>query len=575
MPTSHFGEPLAQRIGPYEVLLDIGSGGMGTISLARATGEPVGASGFARLVAIKRPHGALASEPEVLHRFLDEARLLAQVHHANVVGIHQIGADPGGHFLVLDYIEGGSLDELIMRSILHRKKLPPPIVLRIASDMLAGLHAVHEAADVEGKPLRMLHRDVSAQNVLVGRDGVARLVDFGIAKAIISSTVTDRTYLQGRVPYMPPEYLRREEVDRRLDVYAAGVMLWTALAGKLPWQDASEAQIVHHAVHQGIPALSSAGVTVAPAIQEIVTRACDREATQRYATARDMLGAIDELGRRTGWIASHAEVASIVEELLGAELRGRRAAIAHRLSSPDSSPSPASNKPGSTSVASAPVVVVAAPASGPADAAGAAASTMKSAALVLPPAMPEPPTVLIVPSGDRPVVFSEASPALAPSVGSRPSTHAPLALPAAVVERPSFASRAQRGTVLGVGLLVAVSVVAITWTLNNPVGPPSAVGETPSSTERPVAATPVLGLATAEVPAADPVSPMSARLPLSSPAPSSTVAPPPTGSAASSASTAAPPATVSGPVRPVVAPRPSAIPTTLPTGISTSNPYRN
>ncbi len=573
MPAFLFGAPPAQRIGPYEVLLDIGSGGMGTISLARTTGEPVGASGFARLVAIKRPHGALASEPEVLHRFLDEARLLAQIHHANVVGIHQIGADPGGHFLVLDYIEGGSLDELIMRSILHRKKLPPPIVLRIASDMLAGLHAVHEAADVEGKPLRMLHRDVSAQNVLVGRDGVARLVDFGIAKAIISSTVTDKTYLQGRVPYMPPEYLRREEVDRRLDVYAAGVMVWTALAGKLPWQDASEAQIVHHAVHQGIPPLSSAGVTVAPAIQEIVTRACDREPTQRYATARDMLGAIDELGRRTGWIASHAEVASIVDELLGGELRGRRAAIAHRLSSPDPSSSPASNRPGSTSAASVPVVV--APASVPAEVAGVAASTMKSAALVLPPAMKEPPTVLIVPSGERPVVFPEASPVVAPSVGSRPSTHAPLALPAAVVERPSIASRAQRGTVLGVGLLVAVSVVAITWTLNNPVGPPSAVGETPSSPARPALVTPVLGGATAEVPAVDPASSLAARLPLSAPAPSSSVAPASTASAASSASTAAPPVSVGGPVRPVVAPRPGAIPTTLPTGISTSNPYRN
>ena len=334
-------EPLAQRIGPYEVLLDIGSGGMGTISLACATGEPVGASGFARLVAIKRPLGALAADPEVLGRFLDEARLLAQVHHANVVGIHQIGADPGGHFLVLDYIEGGSLDELVTRTILHRKKLPPPVVLRIASDMLAGLHAVHEAADVEGKPLRMLHRDVSTQNVLVGRDGVARLADFGIAKAITSSIVTDRAYLQGRVAYMPPEYLRREAVDRRLDVYAAGVTLWAALAGKLPWQDAAEVQVIHHAVFQGIPPLSSAGVTVAPAIEAIVARACDRDPASRFATAEDMLRALDDLGRRTGWLASHAEVASLVEVLLGAELRARRATLAQRLSAPGRSPSQA------------------------------------------------------------------------------------------------------------------------------------------------------------------------------------------------------------------------------------------
>ena len=332
MVAAEVQEPLAQRIGPYEVLLDIGSGGMGTISLARATGDGLGVDGFARLVALKRPLGALASDPEVMQRFLDEARLLAQIHHANVVGIHQIGSDADGQFLVLDYIEGGTLDELLTRTILHRKKLPPPVVLRILGDVLAGLHAVHEAADVDGRPLQMLHRDVSAQNVLVGKDGVSRIADFGIAKAIISSTVTDKAYLQGRIPYMAPEYLRREDVDRRLDVYAAGVTMWTALAGRMPWGDAGEAQMVKHIVLDGVPPLSTAGVTIAPAIEEIVARACVRDPAVRYASAREMLTAVEDLGRRTGWIASHAEVAAIVEELLGMEIRARRAAIARRLS---------------------------------------------------------------------------------------------------------------------------------------------------------------------------------------------------------------------------------------------------
>jgi serine/threonine-protein kinase len=324
------GETFAQRIGPYQVLLEIGSGGMGTVSLARATGEPVGASGFARLVAIKRPHGALASDEEVLRRFLDEARLLAQVHHANVVGIHQIGADAVGHFLVLDYIEGGSLDELVTRSVLHRKRLPLPVVLRVVSDMLAGLHAVHEAADVQGTPLGMLHRDVSTQNVLVGRDGVARLSDLGIAEAVAA----ERSPAHGRVAYMAPECLRREEADRRLDVYAAGVTLWTALAGRLPWRDAAEAQVVRSAVLEGVPPLSSAGVAAGPAVEAIVARACARDPAERFATAHEMLRAIEGVGRRTARIASHAEVASLVEVLLGADLRARRAAIARRLEHP-------------------------------------------------------------------------------------------------------------------------------------------------------------------------------------------------------------------------------------------------
>jgi serine/threonine protein kinase len=426
-------EPLTQRIGPYEVLLDIGSGGMGTISLACATGEPVGASGFARLVAIKRPHGALAADAEVLGRFLDEARLLAQVHHANVVGIHQIGADPGGHFLVLDYIEGGSLDELVTRSILHRKKLPPPVVLRIASDMLAGLHAVHEAADVEGKPLRMLHRDVSTQNVLVGRDGVARLADFGIAKAIISSVVTDRAYLQGRVAYMPPEYLRREQVDRRLDVYAAGVTLWAALAGKLPWQDAAEAQVIHHAVFQGIPPLSSAGVTVAPALEEIVARACDRAPANRFATAEDMLRALDELGRRTGWLASHAEVASLVEVLLGAELRARRATIAQRLSAPGRSLSPA-----------------------------------------LPMSTPVPLSM------ESPTPAPRRSPPPPPPEALAPTTRIARSIPTAA---PGGAPRGRSRVALLIGAITAVSAGVVAWTLRDPArsAPPADEPPAPAS----------------------------------------------------------------------------------------------
>lgn len=328
-------EPRAQRIGPYEVLLDIGSGGMGTISLARATGDELGVDGFARLVALKRPLGALVSDPEVLRRFLDEARLLARVHHANVVGIHQIGSDAVGHFLVLDYIEGGTLDELLARAVLRRKRLPPPVVLRILGEVLAGLHAVHEAADVEGRPLQMVHRDVSTQNVLVGRDGVSRIADFGIAKAITSSAVTDKAYLQGRIPYMAPEYLRREPFDQRLDVYAAGLTMWTALAGRLPWGDAAEAQMVKQIVFDGVPPLSSSGMTIAPAVEAIVARACSREPSGRFATAREMRDAIEALGRDTGWIASNAEVAAVVEELLGAEIRERRSAIARRLAAPD------------------------------------------------------------------------------------------------------------------------------------------------------------------------------------------------------------------------------------------------
>ena len=320
--------PGTPRIGHYELLFELAQGGMGTVFLARAVGSAAGHGGFERLVAIKRLHAHLLSLPESVRRFFEEAKVAARVHHANVVGVHQVGSDEAGQFLVQDYVEGDTLEGLVDHAILLRERLPPPIVLRIAVDALSGLHAVHEATDAEGRPLGILHRDVSTQNLLVGRDGVTRLADFGIAKYAQSSVVTDAAYLQGRVLYMPPEYLDRRPVDRRFDIYGLGLTLWIALAGRSPWPDASDAQILHKATSQGIPALSESGLTIAPAIEALVARACQRDPEARFTSAHAMLEAIEEVGRHTGWIASHAEVATLVERLAGRDLAERREAIA-------------------------------------------------------------------------------------------------------------------------------------------------------------------------------------------------------------------------------------------------------
>ncbi len=282
-----------------------------------------------------------------MQRFLDEAtETAARIHHANVVSIHQVGSDDAGYFLVQDYVEGDTLQGLVDYATLKRRRLPPPVVLRIAVDALSGLHAVHEATDAEGRPLGILHRDVSAQNLLVGRDGVTRVADFGIAKHALSSVVTDGQYLQGRVLYMPPEYLARGPVDRRFDVYGMGVTLFLALAGDVPWPGAADAQLVHLATTQGIPPLSASGLAIAPAVEAIVARACERDPAARFPTARAMLEAIEELGRHTGWIASHGEVAALVEDLAGRELAARRATVARSRGLSGSAP----NTPRATAV---------------------------------------------------------------------------------------------------------------------------------------------------------------------------------------------------------------------------------
>ncbi|MGE0321027.1 MAG: serine/threonine-protein kinase [Polyangiaceae bacterium] len=308
----------------YEVLAELGSGGMGAVYLARA----LGLGGFERLVAIKRMHPDLLQYPVLLERFMDEARLTAHVRHANVVSVQRLGEDDVGRYLVLDYVEGANLDTLIAQSAETGERIPPPVALRITMDALAGLHAVHEAMDPSGQPLSILHRDVSPQNILVGRDGVARLTDFGIARSALSAQRTQKRQLLGKLLYLAPEYLQDDHFDRRLDVYSMGVTLWVALAGAEPWPNASHADVVQRVLSEGLPPLSRVGVRVAPQLEALLAKACARDPEQRFPTAKAMLEALDQIGRETGWLATHSEVAQVVEQFDGERLDQLRRYIA-------------------------------------------------------------------------------------------------------------------------------------------------------------------------------------------------------------------------------------------------------
>ncbi|HLM75303.1 MAG TPA: serine/threonine-protein kinase, partial [Polyangiaceae bacterium] len=170
---------MAVRIGRYEVIRAIASGGMATVHLARTVGE----GGFERLVAIKVMHPHIATDPAFVAMFLDEARLAARIRHPNVVATHDVQKSPAGVFLVMDYIDGPSLHH-VLRSLHERDRvLPLDITLRIIGDALAGLHAAHELCGDNGEPLNLVHRDISPDNILVGNDGLARITDFGVARA--------------------------------------------------------------------------------------------------------------------------------------------------------------------------------------------------------------------------------------------------------------------------------------------------------------------------------------------------------------------------------------------------------
>jgi serine/threonine protein kinase len=216
------------RFGRYETLHPIASGGMATVHLARA----VGAGGFERLVAIKVMHPGLSDDPDFSAMFLDEARVAARIRHPNVVGTVDVHDGQDGLFLVMEYVEGPSLSAITRALGRKRARLPLPIALRIMVDALLGLHAAHEQTGPGGEPLHIVHRDVSPQNILVGVDGQTKITDFGVARAEARLSSTRRGEVKGKLAYMCPQQVRTEPIDRRADVYAAGVVLWELLVGE-------------------------------------------------------------------------------------------------------------------------------------------------------------------------------------------------------------------------------------------------------------------------------------------------------------------------------------------------------
>ncbi|HEY3493664.1 MAG TPA: serine/threonine-protein kinase, partial [Polyangiaceae bacterium] len=299
MKRSALGAGQSRMLAGYEILFELGQGGMGAAYLARAAGG----DGFERLVVIKRPLPRHPGDAETISRFLREARLAAAIHHANVAGTQQVGEDEHGPFIVLDYIDGASLSDLDMRCAFAGRPMPARMALRVVLDALAGLEAVHRATNVHGEPLHILHRDVSLGNILVGRDGVARLSDFGVAKSEPGKGHTNKQrYLVGKLPYVSPEYLRGGKIGQETDVYALGVTLWLALAGHDPWPEADDAQVMRHILDDGMPALPARD-DVSPRLAELVGRACGRDPERRFASARELSDALEELDREAPCIA--------------------------------------------------------------------------------------------------------------------------------------------------------------------------------------------------------------------------------------------------------------------------------
>jgi serine/threonine protein kinase len=294
-------------IGRYALYDPIAAGGMATVHLGRLLG-PVG---FSRTVAIKRSHPEMAADPEFVSMFLDEARLAARIRHPNVVSTLDVVALEGELFLVMDFVQGESLSRLMRASKLLEQKIPPEIACTILAGVLHGLHAAHEAKSERGEPLNIVHRDVSPQNILVGVDGIARVLDFGVAKAVGRVATTREGQIKGKLAYLAPEQLSGKN-SRQSDIYAASVVLWEALTGERLFQADNPGELLNLVLYRKVAAPGELVKGLAPGLDAIVLKGLSRDPARRFATAREMAV---ELERKGGGQVSAVEVGEWVERI--------------------------------------------------------------------------------------------------------------------------------------------------------------------------------------------------------------------------------------------------------------------
>jgi serine/threonine-protein kinase len=304
-------EPVAE-FGRYALYLPLGMGGHAAVHLGVARGrDPMP-------VAIKRLHDRFAHEPKAVAQLYDEVRLARQVQHPNTVRVLELVSDGADTLAVFEYVHGEPLSRLLKESRARGLSVPPAIAAAIAYDALLGLHAAHNAKGADGTPLGLVHRDVGPENVLVGADGVARITDFGIAKAEGRMNSTRGGGIRGKLVYLAPEQVGGT-VDRRTDVYATGLTLWEVLTGKRPLDGPNEAYIVARALDPRIPKPSTINRNVSPALDEIVMKALEKNPDDRYRSASSFAAAL----QRAVPIAEPSEVSEWVVSLGGARLDDR------------------------------------------------------------------------------------------------------------------------------------------------------------------------------------------------------------------------------------------------------------
>jgi serine/threonine protein kinase len=304
----------------YALFDEIGVGGMATVHIGRLRG----AAGFMRTVAIKRLHPALIHDPDFVSMLIDEARLAARIRHPNVVQTLDVVLEGRELFVVMEYIQGESVSHLMGLAQAQLIPIPCGIAVTIIADVLRGLHAAHETKDENGASLELVHRDVSPQNILVGTDGLSRVLDFGIAKSAGSLHISQIGRVKGKFSYIAPEQIADANVGRQADIYSASVILWELLTGRRLFRGDSQEATLAQVLAGNVTAPSMLVSGLPRGLDVVVLRGLARKPANRFPTAAAMALALE----RCCELESHTEIAAWLEQLAQERLQVRADCVA-------------------------------------------------------------------------------------------------------------------------------------------------------------------------------------------------------------------------------------------------------
>jgi serine/threonine-protein kinase len=303
----------AEAFGRFQLFNRIGTGGMAEVFLARQTG----AAGFAKLVVVKKILPQLATDQSFVKMFLQEAQLASRIAHPNVVQIYDLGEMAGSYFIAMEYVRGWDLSTLLNHAAQVDHPMPAHVAAYVASCICAGLNAAHTSVDELGMISPIIHRDVSPHNVLVSFDGLVKLADFGVAKAV-NSDRTPTTGIKGKLAYMAPEQLNpgSRPLDGRLDIFPTGVVLFQMLTFRHPFQGETEFLTLKAVLESEPPRPSALRADLPPELDAIVALALARDVGHRYQKASDMQHDLEKFVARRAAAAGQAELAGWIKGLL-------------------------------------------------------------------------------------------------------------------------------------------------------------------------------------------------------------------------------------------------------------------